>query len=323
MTNLERNQLNFINLRFGTFIHFNSASVQFHNSKDVDDWEFGCENGGRPRKYPFNEKDFAPKGLDTDTWANMAKAAGCRFAALTTKHHEGFCLWQTEATEHSVKNATVKTDVVAKYLESFRKVGIVAGLYFSILDLTEGVSRNLPFTEEHAAFIEKQVTELLTNYGEIPFLMVDGWNSPWGGPSFKDFPFERLDKLVKTLQPNCLLMNIGWPHSLAGTDIAFYENAAGQEVKGAFSGPGVSCNKLTGSWFHRDGDGEKPTKTADWAVEKAHAYFPSNINFMLNISPDENGCVDQNLIDTFCEIGKKIQIPAPLTELPEGWLTRE
>ena len=222
-----------------------------------------------------------------------------------------------------MKNATVTTDVVGKYLESFRKVGIEAGLYFSILDLTQGVSRNIPFTEDHAAFIEKQVTELLTGYGKIPFLMVDGWNSPWGGPSFDDFPFERLDKLVKSLQPDCLLLNIGWPYSLEGTDVVFYENAAGQELTGDFSGPGVSCNKLTDTWFHRDGDGETPTKTADWAVEKAHEYFCKNVNFMLNISPDENGCVDQNRIDTFVEIGTKIRFPATLTALPEGWLTRE
>ena len=323
MTNLEKNQMDFINLRFGTFIHYNSASVQFHATPDLSDWEFFCENGGNPRQYPFDEKDFAPQVTDTDTWANMAKAAGCRFAALTAKHHEGFCLWPTKATEHSVKNATVSTDVVAKYLESFRKVGIAAGLYFSILDLTQGVSRNIPFTEEHAAFIETQVTELLTNYGEIPFLMVDGWNSPWGGPSFQDFPFERLDNLIKSLQPNCLLLNIGWPYSLAGTDVVFYENAAGQELSGDFSGPGVSCNKLTDTWFHRDEDRVTPPKTADWAVAKAHEYFKSNVNFMLNISPDENGCVDQNLIDAFQEIGRKIQFPAPLTELPEGWLKRE
>ena len=322
MTNLEQNQLAFINLRFGTFIHYNSASVQFHSSKDVEDWEFFHENGGQPRKYPFDEQDWAPGKLDTDAWAKIAKSAGCRFAALTTKHHEGFCLWPTEATEHSVKNGRVKTDVVASYLASFRREGIAAGLYFSILDLTQGVSRNKPFTEKEALFIEKQVTELLTQYGEIPFLMVDGWNSPWGGPSFKDFPFARLDALVKRLQPNCLLLNIGWPHDLSGTDVAFYENAAGQEVSGKFVGPGVSCNKLTDAWFHRFDDSEKPTKTAEWAVEKAKAYFASNINFMLNISPDENGAVDANLVETFAAIGEKIAFPAPLTTLPDGWLKR-
>lgn len=322
MTTLEKNQLSFINLRFGTFIHFNSASVQFHSTTDVEDWEFDCENGGALRRYPFHEADWAPRVIDTDTWAKMAKSAGCRFAALTTKHHEGFCLWPTDATEHSVKNATVKTDVVQKYLDSFRREGIAAGLYFSILDLTQGISRNKPFGEKEAAFIEQQVAELLTRYGEIPFLMVDGWNSPWGGPSFREYPFARLDAFVKRLQPDCLLLNIGWPHSLAGTDIAFFENAAGQEVSGAFSGPGVSCNKLTDAWFHRFDDKDKAPKSTEWVVEKANSYFPSNINFMLNISPDEDGCVDPNLIDAFAAIGEKLTLPAPLTTLPDGWLKR-
>ncbi len=322
MTNLEKNQLSFINLRFGTFIHFNSASVQFSESEDIIDWEYDCENGGVPRKYPFNEADWAPEVIDTDLWARMAKSAGCRFAALTTKHHEGFCLWHTEACEHSVKNATVKTDVVAKYLDSFRREGIAAGLYFSILDLTQGIRRGRPFGEAEYAFVEKQITELLTSYGEIPFLMVDGWNAPWGGPSYKDLPFEKLDGLVKSLQPNCLLLNIGCSDSLSGTDIVFYENAAGQEAEASFSGPGVSCNKLTDAWFHRADDKDKAPRTAEWVLEKANGYFPSNINFMLNISPDKNGCVDQNLVDAFNDIGKLLDLPAPLTELPKGWLTR-
>ncbi len=323
MTELQKNQLRFINLRFGTFIHYNSASVQFPRNAEIEDWEFGCENGGEPRRYPFDEKDWAPAVIDTDSWAKAAKSAGCRFAALTTKHHEGFCLWPTEATGHSVKNATVKTDVVAKYFDSFRKVGIEAGLYFSILDLTEGIRRGYPFGEAEYAFVEKQVTELLTNYGKIPFLMVDGWNAPWGGPSYRDLRFEKLDGRVKRLQPDCLLLNIGCSDSLAGTDIVFYENAAGQEAKGGFSGPGVSCNKLTDAWFHRDGDGTKAPKSAEWALKKAAGYYKSNINFMLNLSPDENGCLDENLAEAFAEIGRSMSFPEPLTALPEGWLTRE
>ena len=322
MTALKRNQLKFINLRFGTFIHFNSASVQFHASKDVIDWEYDVENGGAERKYPFSEKDWNPHALDTDVWAKMAKAAGCRFAALTTKHHEGFCLWHTKATAHSVANATDTRDVVKLYLDSFRREGIVAGLYFSILDLTEGIRRGLPFGDKEKDFIKTQVTELLTNYGEIPFLMVDGWNAPWGGPSYKDMPFAWLDGIVKSLQPDCLLLNIGCSDSLRGTDIVFYENAAGQEASGSFAGPGVSCNKLTDTWFHRDEDRTTAPKSAEWVWKKASGYFPSNINFMLNISPDETGKVDENLIAAFEAVGKGMTFPAPLTELPDGWLTR-
>ena len=323
MTNLERNQLEFINLRFGTFIHFNSASVQFHASKDIIDWEFDHENGEEARKYPFDPKKWNPTALDTDVWAKMAKAAGCRFAALTTKHHEGFALWHTKAGAHSVANATDTRDVVKLYLDSFRREGIVAGLYFSILDLTRGIRRKQPFGEAEWNFIKTQVTELLTGYGEIPFLMVDGWNSPWGGPSYRDLPFEKLDALVKGLQPNCLLLNIGCSDSLSGTDVVFYENAAGQEVSGVFVGPGVSCNKLTDTWFHRDEDRVTPPKSPEWVWKKAEGYFPSNINFMLNISPDETGKVDENLIAAFEAIGKGMTFPAPLVTLPDGWLTRE
>lgn len=321
MNDLERRQLDFINLRLGTFIHFNSASVQFENS-ELTDWEYGVENCGDKRRFPFDEKEWDPECLDTDEWAKIAKSAGCRFAALTTKHHEGFCLWNTGTTKHSIKNGSVKTDVVAKYLESFRKVGIKAGLYFSVLDLTEGVSRNIPFTAEKKNYILSQLRELLTNYGEIPFLMIDGWNSPWGGPSYKDLPFEEVSAFVRSIQPGCLVMNIGCSDDINGTDIIFYENAAGQEMDASFAGPGISCNKFTDTWFHRIDDPEKTLKSAQWAKSKAESYFKRNVNFMLNISPDKNGKVDENQKACFKELGSILTLPEALSELPEGWLKR-
>lgn len=322
MTFLEEKQLDFINLRFGTFIHFNSASVQFHASDDVIDWEYDVENGGACRRYPFDERAWAPAEANPDVWAQAAKAAGCRFAALTAKHHEGFCLWPTAATPHSVASATVKTDLVAAYLASFRKAGIAAGLYFSILDLTQGISRHRPFDGAAWDFVKQQVTELLTNYGPIPFLMVDGWGAPWGGPTYEALPFAKLDALVKSLQPDCLLLNIGCSDSLAGSDAVFYENAAGQEVDDGFMGPGVSCNKLTPTWFHRDEDRLTAPASVAWAVKKAKGYFAKNVNFMLNLSPDENGKLDASLIERFEEIGRSLVLPPPLSGLPAGWLKR-
>ena len=321
MNRLIENQKKFINLRLGTFIHFNSATVQFHNH-EIEDWEIDHENNDEiPRRYPFNEKDWNPTDLDCSQWAKIAKSAGCRFAAMTTKHHEGFDLWPSAYTEHSVKNGTCTRDVVAEYLDAFRKEGIVAGIYFSILDLTAKIGRR-GCTAEQKEMIKGQITELLTNYGEIPFIIVDGWNAPWGGPSYEMVPFEEIDALVKSLQPDCLLMNIGCSEGLTGTDVVFYENAAGQEVEGEFSGPGVSCNKLTPTWFWRDEDPNTPPVSADWAIEKMNGYFPMNINFMLNLSPAPNGLVDENLAAEFAKIGEKVSLPAPLEEIPEGWLVR-
>lgn len=320
MNRLQKNQLDFINLRLGTFIHFNSATVQFQDSEIID-WEFDHENNEAPRRWPFDEKLWNPSEMDCRQWAAVAKSAGCHFAALTTKHHEGFALWPSAYSEHCVKNAACKADVVKEFLEAFRNAGIKAGLYFSILDLTAGIGRKA-CTAEHKKMIKGQITELLTQYGEIPFLIVDGWNAPWGGPSYEMLPFEELDSLVKSLQPDCLFMNIGCSEGLEGTDVVFYENAAGQEAADRFASPGVSCNKLTGTWFWRKEDPVTEPAGAKWALRKMQEYFPKNINFMLNISPNPAGKVDANLAEAFKAVGESLVLPPPLTQLPEGWLER-
>lgn len=321
MNHLLERQKEFINLRFGTFIHFNSATPQFCEG-EICDWEYDHENAGAPRLYPFDEKDWNPIHLDCRQWAKTAKKAGCRFAALTTKHHEGFALWPTACSSHCVKKASCTTDVVAAYLEAFREEGIQAGLYFSILDLTSGINRKT-CTEAQKEMIKGQIRELLTNYGEIPFLIIDGWNAPWGGPSEEMLPFAEIDALVKSLQPDCLLMNIGCADGVQGTDIVFFENSAGQEVDDVFYGPGISCNKLTENWFWRTSDPSAKLADANWAYQKMKEYFPKNVNFMLNLSPRPDGRLDDNLAEAFEEIGKNLSLPAPIENLPEGWLIRK
>lgn len=320
MISLLELQKHFINLRLGTFIHFNSATAQF-NSSEIEDWEFDCENNDKHRLYPFNAKDWNPSNLDCDQWAAVAKSGGCKFAAYTTKHHEGFAMWSTAYSDHSIKNAINKTDVVAAYLEAFRKVGIEAGLYYSVLDLTAGINRK-SCNDEQKKIIKGQISELLTNYGEIPFLIVDGWNSPWGGPSYEMLPFEEVDKLVKSLQPNCLLMNIGWTKGIDGSDILFFENAAGQDVSSGFEGPGALCQKLTGTWFWRAADVSTNPASATWALEKMYQCFPMNVNFILNLSPNSEGRIDENLANEFAKLGEELILPDPIKEIPNGWLKR-
>ena len=320
MTHLEELQRTFINLRMGTFIHFNSASVQF-NQSEIIDWEFDHENGSEPRKYPFDEKDWNPTKLDCRQWAETAKAGGARFAAYTAKHHEGFCTFPSQYTEHCVRNAANKTDVVKEYLTAFRDAGIIAGLYFSILDLTAGLGRR-SCTPEQVAMVKGEITELLTNYGEIPFIMFDGWGSPWGGPSYEDLPFEDIDGLVKSLQPDCLSLCIGWTKDIAHSDICFYEGGAGQKLEGEFYGPGILCQKMTDTWFWRMTDPKTAPRSADWLVGLAENCFSKNVNFMNNISPRADGSLDENLREAFFEVGKKLTIPAPLYELPDGWMRR-
>ena len=320
MERLIKNQLEFINRRFGMFIHFNSATVQFCQ-KEISDWEYDVENSGTVRQYPFSEQDWNPDQLDCTQWAKAAKTLGAEFAILTAKHHEGFALWPTKYSKHSVKNAACKTDVVAAYLEAFRKEGIAAGLYFSILDLTEGIGKKR-CNKSDRALIENQIRELLTEYGPIPYLVTDGWDAPWGGPRDEELPFHELDQLVKSLQPDCLFMNIGCQEGLEKTDIMFFENAAGQETDTGFMGPGAACNILTDQWFNRLEDRKKPLKSAEWVLEKIKQYNAQNTFFILNASPNRHGVIEDNLLQRFEEIGRQYRKMPPLQSIPNGWQKR-
>jgi alpha-L-fucosidase len=311
----------FVNQRFGMFIHFNSAAFQFADT-EIQDWEYGHENHDEPRRFLFDPKDWNPDRLNCAQWAQAAKSAGMKFAALTAKHHEGFSLWPSRFTEHCVKNATSQRDVVREYLDAFRQEGIAAGLYFSMLDLHHQIGRK-KCTPEDKQFIKNQIEELLTGYGDIPFLIIDGWKAPWGGPNFDDLPFEEIDEWVKQLQPECLLMNISGQSSLDQTDIVFYENAAGQEIEDSFAGPGASCNILNKTWFWRKSDPTMELKTVDWALDKIHESNKHNVTFLLNGAPNQQGLLDVNILDRFKEIGERYRQPADLITIPENWLFRK
>ncbi len=317
-TSLAELQRQFINLRLGTFIHFNSATFQF-STGDAVDWEFDCENSGAPRRHPFAAQDWAPTHLDCRQWAAVAKAAHFRFAAYTAKHHEGFATWPTAFSEHCVRNAANTTDVVAAYLQAFRAQGLVAGLYFSILDLTAGIGQR-SCNAAQKALIKGQITELLTNYGPIPFLIVDGWNAPWGGPTYEQLPFEEINGLVKSLQPDCLLLNIGCTDSTAHTDIVFFENGARQQADPDFQGPGVLCQKLTPAWFWRARDPQTPPASGDRMLQLMEQCFPRNITLMMNLSPNTQGLVDENLAAAYRAAGEKATFPPPLEKAPAAWV---
>lgn len=319
--NLIELQKEFVNMRFGMFIHFNSGTFQFNSNPDVIDWEYDHENSGEPRRFPFDPQSWNPTKLDCAQWAEAGKAAGVEFAALTAKHHEGFCIWPTKYTEHCIRNSPVKTDVIREYLEAFRLQGIKAGLYFSILDLTQGINRK-GCSAEDKEYIKGQLTELLTNYGEIPFIIVDGWQSPWGGPSYEDLSFEELDSWVKALQPNCLVLNIGSLDGLKHSDIVFHETSAGQKIETSFAGPGASCHTMTKGWFWRATDGEKVLKPVNWVLDWIERSNERNTSFILNSTPNIYGLLDDNLVERYHQIGEKYKKPAPIDEIPEGWATR-
>lgn len=300
---LSQLQQQFVDLGFGMFIHYNIPTYM------DDDW-------ADPDASP---NIFNPKHLDTDQWAVAAKSANMSYGCLTTKHHSGFAIWDTKTTPYNVMNSPLKRDVVQEYVASFRKQGLKVMLYYSILD-THHKLRPGQITPAHIKMVKDQLTELLTNYGEISALIIDGWDAPWSRISYDDVPFEEIYNLIKSIQPNCLVMDLNaakYPsEALFYTDIKSYEQGAGQHISKENNRlPALACLPLQQNWFWKTSFPTTPVKTPQQMInENAIPYNQIFCNFILNVAPNRDGLIDQNALDALKEMGKLYK---PLGALPK------
>ncbi|MCM1364355.1 MAG: alpha-L-fucosidase [Faecalibacterium sp.] len=182
-------QLMIQDIKFYAFVHY---TVNTFTGKEWGD--------GKESLSVFN-----PTSQDTDQWCEAIKAAGMKGVVLTCKHHDGFCLWPTKTTEHCIRNSPYKNgkgDVVREVAESCEKYGLKFGVYLSPWD------RNSPLygTDAYNDFYIEQLTELLTNYGEIFMLWLDGaCGSDADGKPKQKYDFERIWSTALKLQPNIVL----------------------------------------------------------------------------------------------------------------------
>lgn len=300
-------QQEFVNLRFGMFLHFNIPTFM------SDDW-------ADPDATP---SIFNPQKLDCGQWARTAKEANMTYGCLTTKHHSGFCIWDTKTTDYNVMNSPLKRDVVKEYADAFRKEGLEVMLYYSILD-THHKLRPGYITPQHVEMVKAQLTELLTNYGEIRALIIDGWDAPWSRISYDIIPFEDIYHLIKSIQPNCLVMDLNaakYPtQALFYTDIKSYEQGAGQHIsKDSNSLPALSCLPINTAWFWKEDFPTTPVK--DPAKMVNDNIIPFNkvyCNFILNAAPNRDGLIDDNAVAAFRQIGKLWKNEGALPKLPKS-----
>ena len=170
--------------RFGMFIHFGIYALPARS-----EWIKTMEKIPQS-KYDIYFNHFNPDMFDARDWARKAKEAGMKYAILTTKHHDGFCLFDSKYTDYCVTNTPFKRDIVKEYVEAFREAGLKIGLYYSVIDwhhphfAIDGIHplRDDPNAEAldkgrdmkiYAKYMRNQVTELLTNYGKIDVLWYD------------------------------------------------------------------------------------------------------------------------------------------------------
>jgi len=262
--------------------------------------------------YPSNDhkgsgkddpKKFNPQHFDADQWAKAAKAGGFGEIVLTTKHHAGFCNWQTETTDYSVRSTPWKDgkgDVVAEVAKACRKEGLRFGLYLSIWDRHYELSGGDP--AKYSDYYIAQITELLTKYGRIDELWFDGF-----GSKDTNVDFEKVAELIRTHQPQAVVYDSGtlakylpdrclrWPGRHGGVKDP---NWSRYDVDGQMRWyPLEASLMLQGNWFH---DG-KPAV----GLEKIQDYYlrtvGSNALPLMNVSPNQDGLIDEATVDRLKE----------------------
>ena len=298
-------QQRFVDLRFGMFLHFNMATFQ--------DREWGD---------PTSPPDlFHPTALDTDQWAAAAQSANMTWGCLTTRHHDGFCIWPTKTAAASVGQTSHSTDVVRAYVNSFRTVGLRVGLYYSILSLRDDI-RHFNVTPAKVKLIKDQLTELFTGYGEIDILITDGWDAPWSRLSYEEVPFHEIYAHIKSLQPNCLICDLNAsqypPGGLYYSDVKAFEQNAGQKVPDGSDVPALSCVTLTDDWFWKQQNIKGNLKAVTTVVnEWLEPLNRRHCNLILNAPPTREGRLSPNVVSRLAEIGKAWKHPGPMAKLSE------
>ena len=312
---LHQLQQEFVDLRFGMFVHFGLPTFQ------EADWT-------DPQLSP---EVFNPVKLDTDQWVKVAKSSGAKFICISVKHHAGFCMWDTATTDYSVMNTPLHRDVLGELVESLRKEGMQVMYHFSILDTHHGIRPTLPFTAEKTAFIKEQLKELLTKYGPVNTLMFDGWDAPWGRISYEDISFPEIYDYVKSLQPNCLVMDLNgakYPQeALFYSDIRCYEQGAGQKISADVNRlPAMACYPLQRTWFWKEEFPTAQLKDVETIVrENIIPYGEAYCTYILNAAPNRDGLIDDNAAAAMARIGQIWKntghivdvpaAPAPVTEI--------
>ncbi|MGN0522619.1 MAG: alpha-L-fucosidase [Eubacterium sp.] len=208
------NQLRLAEKPFYCFIHFGM------NTSTAREWGTSCET----------VDDFKITKIDVAQWVSVIKASGAKGIILTCKHHDGFCLWESDYTDFSVKNTAFKGDIVKMLSDECTKQDMDFGVYLSPWDMHEKTYA----TPAYDDYFCNQLTELLTNYGEISEVWFDGAKGASAKPF--DYAWERYYELIRRLQPKA---NI----AVCGPDIRWVGNEGGKSRKSEFSVvPEILCN---------------------------------------------------------------------------------
>jgi len=305
----------FVHDRFGLFIHWGLYALGARHEWLMHNEQIPVEEYER-RYFKHFEADL----YDPSVWAEAAAGAGMKYFVVTTKHHEGFCLWDSKLTDYKAPNTPAGRDLLRPMVEAFRAKGLRVGFYHSLIDWHHdqyiidrhyGPYRNadreaMNKTRAQAKYAEclhGQVRELLTQYGKIDIMWFD-FSFPQADGSGKgrdEWQSQKLYDMVRQLQPHVILDDrLDLPD---GWDIKTPEQARPREWVTVNGQPVVweACNTFSGSWgYHRD---ESTWKSTEQLIQMLIDSVSKGGNLLLNVGPTGRGEFDQRALDRLRGIG--------------------
>src|SRR6478736_2302285 len=287
-----KNRKEFQNDKFGMFVHFGPYSVLGNGEWIMTNQNIKVTEYGRLINV-FNPQDF-----DAKKWVSIAKSAGMKYITFTTRHHDGFSNFDTKLSDWKITNTPFKRDLLKELADECHKQGMKLFCYYSLLDWTrtdyqyetgktgKGTGRTQKSDwDSYIRFMKGQLTELLTNYGEIGGIWFDGhWDQLDNDTDKKlqskvNWHYDEIYKLIHSLQPECLISNNHHLTPIPGEDFqAFEKDLPGHNTTG-FGGASVSvlpletCETMNDSWgFNITDRNYKSVKKVIQYIVKAAGY---------------------------------------------------
>lgn len=308
------------NSRFGMFIHFGAYAVPARGEWVKSNERLTTE------QYQKYIDEFNPVDFDAKAWAKTAKAAGMKYAVLTAKHHDGYCLFDSKLTDYKLSKHFGGRDLVREFLEAFRAEGIKVGLYYSIIDWHHPDYPNVgnhPQREDkeyakktfnwdnYLKYMHGQVKELVENYGKIDIMWFDYSFGEYSGEKWKA---KELVEMVRKYQPEIILDNRLETHEGSSSKQRMVKPLDDFETpeqgipdlplvdKYGNTIPWETCLTLNGSWGYNEFDHN--WKSPELIIHSLVNCVSKNGNLLLNVGPDARGNIPWESVDILSEVGK-------------------
>lgn len=281
-------------LKFGLFIHWGPVSLK---GTEIG-WSRGGVRRGRGGRgsipaevYDNLYKEFNPVRFDARQWVETAKAAGMRYMVFTTKHHDGFCMFDSKLTDYKITSADspYRKDITKQLADACHEGGILWGIYYSPVDWYDPNYRNGPGHQKYIAYMHGQLDELLTGYGEVSMIFFDGL----GGTS-ADWDSPRLIRTCRRLQPRVIINNrAGLP-----CDNDTPEQRVGRMQTDR---PWETCMTICRQWAYKPEDRMKSLKECLHVLVRV---VGGDGNLLFNVGPMPDGRIEPRQVARLAEMGR-------------------